>query len=99
MILNCKNKDCEAQEGGVCQVDPPLFYCTSRLANWKLTNMEKTMKRKNKSLTWVPFWVKKKTASALMRMLSMKHLDDDIILFNELKRWIDSDGKPTTPHL
>jgi hypothetical protein len=24
---------------------------------------------------------------------------DDIILYNELKRWVDSKGKPTTPYL
>jgi uncharacterized protein YfaT (DUF1175 family) len=24
---------------------------------------------------------------------------DDIILYNELKRWVDSRGMPTTPHI
>jgi len=62
-------------------------------------NKEKKMKHKNISLHWVPFWVKKLTAIALTRMLSINHLEDDIILYNELKRWADSDGKPTTPYL
>ena len=31
MILKCTNKDCEAQECGICQADPPPFSCTSRL--------------------------------------------------------------------
>jgi hypothetical protein len=25
--------------------------------------------------------------------------NDDIILYNELKRWVDAKGKPTTPFL
>ena len=57
------------------------------------------MKRSYTSLHWVPFWVKKLTAAMLIRMLKANHIKDDIILYNELDRWIRSNGKPTTPYL
>lgn len=54
------------------------------------------MNTKYTTLHWVPFWLKIVTAKALMRMLKFKHIEDDIVLFNELQAWVKSGGKPTT---
>lgn len=46
-----------------------------------------------------PFWFKKLIAKILIRCLSIGHFDNDIILYNELRKWIETDGRPTTSNV
>lgn len=41
-----------------------------------------------------PFWFKMMIAKILLK--SLKDMPNDIVLFNELKLWIDTEGRPTT---
>ena len=43
-----------------------------------------------------PMWFKMKIANIFIRMLKLEHLDNDIVLYNELRLWIDTNGRPTT---
>lgn len=43
-----------------------------------------------------PHWLKMLTAKILYRMMSLENLQNDIVLYNELKLYIETDGRPTT---
>ena len=42
-----------------------------------------------------PMWLKLIIARVFIKMLSITNFKNDIILYNELKLWIDSKGCPT----
>lgn len=46
-----------------------------------------------------PWWFKKMIAKLLLRMFKVEHMENDMILYNELKLWIDTDGRPTTSNV
>lgn len=46
-----------------------------------------------------PFWFKKMIAKILLHCLRIEHLQNDIVLFNELKLWIETDGRPQTSNI
>lgn len=46
------------------------------------------------NLSKLPMWVKIKIAKLLRRCL--KNLTNDIVLYNELNLWIETEGRPQT---
>lgn len=44
-----------------------------------------------------PFWVKLFLAKIFIRCL--KKMDNDIVLYNELRLWIDTNARPTTSNI
>ena len=50
--------------------------------------------RKYTNLAKSPMWFKIRIAKILLRCMDLNH--NDIILYNELRLWIDTEGRPTT---
>lgn len=46
------------------------------------------------NMSKAPLWIKLKIAKLLL--YCMKLSDNDIVLYNELRLWIDTNGRPTT---
>lgn len=52
-------------------------------------------------MKWIPFykfpkWFKLMVAKILLRCLTLENMENDIILYNELKLWIETKMRPTT---
>lgn len=59
------------------------------------------MKNPIYKLPWykAPKWLKLFLAKILVRTLTMGDLENDIVLFNELNLWIDTDCRPQTSNI
>jgi hypothetical protein len=44
----------------------------------------------------LPMWFKLWWAKKFIHMFRLESLQDDIVLFNELRLWIETKGRPTT---